>query len=711
MTPEASSQDSQDTNPAYEPYGDEWKNNSAAESQEVVADTPSEPNITEIEFIDMNMEPIPDLKYRLEYDTERLSGKTDGEGKAQSLIDVRPGTLVNILVYRQHLKDYKNIGTICITGGTCDYSVVSPKLLFAIETEPHEGTPGNAEENKPPIPPTIQEEFTTPTAQTKPATETEKPKPVVSLPPAPPPKPGNAPPVQKQPTKITPGRDKHGKPLLTIRPSTVDNIFKAINPMYHIWSWWSSRRSQPAPVATRIEKPAAGNAKVMIKQAPVKQTMQVSEVTPHQAINPKVRLEQVKGQPLSERNKKYLDALFNYAEAQVLINYEQYKGGKVAQKIIHAITSHPPEESPAKKATLSKSMCFAYVRVALHQNRFVNADSGNGTAKYAGIDLTKENYQDVTATLPQVKIEYPSGHSEPQQAKIEEVKRKKAMIEAQAAKEKWSAHQKNEALQQVEKNPAPEGANYTQADLMYSLPGDIIVYKQAVPHDPDAAGHIDIRTYHGFVSDFVWGRHVPKLGGKKFDGKQYRVIGVYRKVSDEMAMVRVKAFLRILREMETEGYSDADSYFVLPDGKDSTSGKLARRKFTNTTTHPFSENAPIKYDRKDYYGNTNTAAGAYQIKQRTWQETLLVTGWPEEFTSEMQNCIAIYLLQQRPIELAPHPRRSALGYIMEGDVEKAVNETKLWNEWSCLPGGPHKAKITMEKLKAKFADYVEKNIK
>ena len=77
----------------------------------------------------------------------------------------------------------------------------------------------------------------------------------------------------------------------------------------------------------------------------------------------------------------------------------------------------------------------------------------------------------------------------------------------------------------------------------------------------------------------------------------------------------------------------------------------------------------------------------------------------------MQSRIAIYLLQRRPLEKTPHPRRSALGYIMEGDVEKAVNETSLWDEWACLPGGPHKAKITMEKLKAKFADYVEKNIK
>ena len=109
-------------------------------------------------------------------------------------------------------------------------------------------------------------------------------------------------------------------------------------------------------------------------------------------------------------------------------------------------------------------------------------------------------------------------------------------------------------------------------------------------------------------------------------------------------------------------------------------------------------------------GNKNTAAGAYQIKLNTWQDTLKAMGWPQEFTSDMQNCIAIYLLQLRPMGSVPHPRRSALGYIMEGDVERAVNDTKLWNEWSCLPGGPHKAKITMTDLKAKFTEYVKKGV-
>lgn len=39
---------------------------------------------------------------------------------------------------------------------------------------------------------------------------------------------------------------------------------------------------------------------------------------------------------------------------------------------------------------------------------------------------------------------------------------------------------------------------------MYSLPGDVIVYEQVAPEAESAAGYVDIRTCHGFVSDTVW---------------------------------------------------------------------------------------------------------------------------------------------------------------------------------------------------------------
>lgn len=683
-------------------------------SRDEVQAEPELDGVINIDFVDLALEPISGLKYRLEIEGKRISGVTDATGHTEQLTDIVAGTLIDVYVFRDHLKDYKKVGTICGNGGECGYSIVSPKLRFALDTEPHEGTPGTAEENKPLIPPVLTQEAQTASATTA-APSVAPPAPVaVGLPPAKPPTPGTPTAAKPAVTKLEKGRDSKGNPLVTVKPTVVDNVYKAVMPFLHLWGWWStgyiakptgSAQTKTSTTEAKPTKPNKPNKKPIDIEKNIQAATKTSS-SPEQAINPAVQINQSKGTTLSPENKKYLDALISYAEAQVLINYVKYKGkGAVSQKIIKAITSHPPEVNPAKNATKTLGMCFAYVRVALHQNRLVNADAGNGDAKLAGIDLGKEGYQNVTDTLPQVKIEYPSGHSEPQLAKLEASKRKKAMIEAQATKEKWSPKQKNEALQQAETNPEPEGVSYTQADLMYTLPGDIIVYKQVVPHDPNAAGHIDIRTYHGFMSDFVWPM-MPKLGGKKTGGKQYAVIGVYRKVSDEMAMVRVKAFLKIVREHETKGFSDTDSYFVLPDGRDPQTKKLMKRKFTSNSTHPFSDDSPVEYDRKDFYGNLNTSGGAYQIKVKTWSETIEAMGWHKQFDADMQTRIAIYRLQFRSNKEEGINRKSALGYLMQGDIEKVVDETNLPDEWSWLPGGKQ-ANITIADLKAKFEAHIK----
>jgi muramidase (phage lysozyme) len=172
-----------------------------------------------------------------------------------------------------------------------------------------------------------------------------------------------------------------------------------------------------------------------------------------------------------------------------------------------------------------------------------------------------------------------------------------------------------------------------------------------------------------------------------------------------MAMVRVQAFLKILRGLETAGYEDKDSYFVLPDGKDPVTGKVVRRSFAKTDTHPFSPKASIKYEEKDFYGNRNSASGAYQIKLETWKEVYEATGWSKAFDKEMQDRIAIYRLQFRGVS-ATNVRKTALGYLMEGKVEDAINETKLWNEWAVLPGAKKPA-ITMGNLIEMFDKYVK----
>lgn len=218
-----------------------------------------------------------------------------------------------------------------------------------------------------------------------------------------------------------------------------------------------------------------------------------------------------------------------------------------------------------------------------------------------------------------------------------------------------------------------------QPDITFALPGDVIVYKKTVA--PNEAGHIDVRTYHGFISDFVW----PARNGFP-DVRTYTVLGVYRKYSDTLSEARVKAFLRIIREHEAKGF--ADPYKAL---------KWANNQhvcFSDMSRHPYAES-----------GEDNPA-GAYQIKWETFKRDLHNTGWATNFTPFDQDRAAVYELQGRG-GMATYPRRTALGYIMEGKVELAVNETKLWNLFAFLPGGGKQQLISMDKLKQAFDTYTK----
>ena len=219
-----------------------------------------------------------------------------------------------------------------------------------------------------------------------------------------------------------------------------------------------------------------------------------------------------------------------------------------------------------------------------------------------------------------------------------------------------------------------------QIDLVYALPGDIVVYAEL--RNPTSPGHIDIRTYHGFISDFIW----PGRNGFP-DWKKYKVLGVYRKYSDELALARVKAFLRIIREHEAKGYKDP--YRALR--YDPSKGLNSHITFDDISSHPS--------DRR-----SNMPAGAYQIKYNTFNAVIDATGWPSTFTANDQDRIAVYLLQGRRVKDSS-PSRTALGYILEGKIEHAIKSTRLWLEWSCLPSEGKESQITMDEFNKKFIEY------
>ena len=327
-----------------------------------------------------------------------------------------------------------------------------------------------------------------------------------------------------------------------------------------------------------------------------------------------------------------LHTLVDFMEHQAKLDYT--KLGKVAtDDIIKKMIKKTFKEPASKLPTASKGRCNIYAKVGLWYAGYGPATEaiGNGVvpAKDMGSALGKKgaDFTNISASLPKVKITVG-----------------------------------NKSIE--------------QPDITFALPGDVIVYKERA--DPTAAGHIDVRTYHGFISDFVW----PARNGFP-DVRQYTVTGVYRKFSDTLAKARVDAFLRIIREHVTKGADDP--YRAL----DKVGDKY--NTFTDMLRHPSNE----KEDK---------LAGAYQILWSTFKDDVASTGWPNSFTPLDQDRAAIFELQRRSSGNS-YPRRTALGYIMEDKIEQAITETNILTQYDFLPGGGKTQLIDMNTLKQKFEKY------
>lgn len=198
-------------------------------------------------------------------------------------------------------------------------------------------------------------------------------------------------------------------------------------------------------------------------------------------------------------------------------------------------------------------------------------------------------------------------------------------------------------------------------DARWAAPGDVIVYqKKGAPND---AGHIDIRTYDGYLSDF-WSNYLPVT--------RFTVIGIYRKYFDPLPDKRLRAFLKVLREWEChEQRDDAKRYFILQQAID------GNRYFTDTSKHPYEGRS-----------GTGTFAGAYQISLGTWRDAQKTAHTPKDFSPITQDKIAVFRLQYRLLD--NDPRMNALGLVRKGQIEKAVHA--LLKEWTSLPGGQHARK-------------------
>lgn len=223
--------------------------------------------------------------------------------------------------------------------------------------------------------------------------------------------------------------------------------------------------------------------------------------------------------------------------------------------------------------------------------------------------------------------------------------------------------------------PALEAAGFVNItkkipDGRWAAPGDVIVYtdKRGAARD----GHIDIRTYDGYISDFI-GKRLPTSG--------YVVTGIYRKFYDPLPELRMRAMLDVIASRETRGIEIAKSWYALNTPiNDSTFTK-------NLLTHPWND-LPLPESIKK--GRTSTAAGRYQLTLTAWKEANTNGNGLTDFSELTQQRLAVMRLEYR----------QALGLIRNGSIEAGVK--KLLNEWVSLPGGADAKGYSMFEL---LADY------
>lgn len=231
-------------------------------------------------------------------------------------------------------------------------------------------------------------------------------------------------------------------------------------------------------------------------------------------------------------------------------------------------------------------------------------------------------------------------------------------------------------------------------DARWSAPGDVIVYQRL--GKPDDAGHVDIRSYDGYISDF-FETYLPVTG--------FTVTGIYRKHYDPLPEARMRALLKVIRSREAEtvflNQGDAVTYKALP-----LSAKMGLT-FDDFSTHPFLNNSSVP----------STASGAYGINLPTWRSTVMPSKrkpWvpleenEPKFSSLVQDRIAIALMELHPnVGFDNTKGQTALGLLRSGDSVGAARllATVQPYQWPSLPGGSQ-SKYSSEQMKVDFDRYL-----
>lgn len=234
-------------------------------------------------------------------------------------------------------------------------------------------------------------------------------------------------------------------------------------------------------------------------------------------------------------------------------------------------------------------------------------------------------------------------------------------------------------------------------DARWAAPGDVIVYEKI--GTDSHVGHIDIRTYDGYLSDF-FETYLPFT--------KFRVIGIYRKYYDPLPELRVRAFLKVIRSREAETvmkrFGDTESYRALP--LSANTGLM----FDSFDTHPFADRS-----------SKSTASGAYGVLVSTWRgytepdpkrfpnPPVPILGTGPRFSPTIQDRIAVASMELHLGQgYYANKGVTELGLVRQGDIEKAASllATRQPYQWTSLPGGTE-SKYTVSEMMADYQRFLK----
>jgi muramidase (phage lysozyme) len=632
---------------------------SPADEDEVAAEPQAEvepefvaaqPITLRLSLIDFAGIGIAGLPVRIEVNGVGRSCATDALGHCPEQSDLLPGSSLEISVQKDD-RQWKQVYAGTILHGDMDICGVSPSIKIPIRTEPHDGQP------------VIK--------QAKPVAKVAAATPLPNAPPLGTPKTGG-----KEPS-VTPTstRNEAGNPVARIRNQVLDWAGRVGIPTLGLWRWSDFKVTtgaiHPLEYAPAALSPATGKAAAQ-PVAPAKdQAAPPKYVQPRTGALPAVAL---KVASLDQAPPAELSSLLKIMQEQIEWDWKKAPLVQNSELILSDLAYKKLGEPDTKSETESKGACYKSVKIALKRANYVSAINGEIPAKTAGPWLQSQGFSNVTAQLPDARWAWPGDvivyrYTDEVEAK-NDAKRQATL---QPALKKYEQDKSLYGQQRKEFDQAKSDFAASKSAWAKEHPGKPFNGKfnrqqpkaPKVPDVPDVNyGHIDVRSYESYLSDFH-----PKSNALPTTNK-FVVTGVYRKISDPLPEIRLRAFLKVLREWEChEETDDAKRYFMLLKPINGV------RRFSDTSRHPH-----------EGISKNDTAAGAYQITLATYGDFVGTgTGIPRGFTPAIQDRIAVAILESPPRE-----GMSALALVRLGRIADAAG--LLSGRWSSLPNGKHPRK-------------------